>query len=79
MITDVYTKPLQGALFKQLRDIIMGISSFLLEERVETNEIKKEINNDKMDKNTTKKLTYADIIRQANYKGSQDKRIRMKQ
>jgi hypothetical protein len=79
MIADFYTKPIQGALFKCLRDIIMGISSFLLEEHVETNEIKKENNNDKMNKNTVKKLTYADIVRQANYKGSGDKRIQTKQ
>ena len=37
MIADFFTKPLQGNLFKKLRDIIMGIASYPIEERVEKN------------------------------------------
>jgi hypothetical protein len=35
MIADFYTKPLQGSLFRKMRDYIMGISDSLNEERVE--------------------------------------------
>ena len=35
MIADFLTKPLQGKLFKYLRDIIMGLAPFPMEERVE--------------------------------------------
>ena len=34
MIADYYTKPLQGALFKKMRDIVMGLAPFPVEERV---------------------------------------------
>ena len=35
MIADYFTKPLQGSLFRNMRDIIMGVTSFPVEERVE--------------------------------------------
>ena len=35
MIADFFTKPLQGSLFKKMRNIIMGLSKFPTEERVE--------------------------------------------
>ena len=35
MIADYFTKPLQGGLFKRIRDQIVGTSSILAEERVE--------------------------------------------
>ena len=35
MIADHFTKPLQGSLFRKMRDIIMGVTSFPVEERVE--------------------------------------------
>ena len=35
MLADYMTKPLQGKAFKMMRDIIMGITSFPAEERVE--------------------------------------------
>ena len=35
MIADFFTKPLQGKLFKKIRDIIMGLAPFPMEERVE--------------------------------------------
>ena len=35
MIADFYTKPLQGSLFRKLRDILMGLTPFPDEERVE--------------------------------------------
>ena len=34
MIADYYTKPLQGSLFKKMRDILMGLAPFPDEERV---------------------------------------------
>ena len=34
MIADFYTKPLQGSLFRKLRDILMGLAPFPEEERV---------------------------------------------
>ena len=38
MIADCYTKPLQGSLFRKMRDILMGLTPFPDEERVELNE-----------------------------------------
>ena len=38
MIADFYTKPLQGSLFKKMRDIVMGLAPFPDEERVEIEE-----------------------------------------
>jgi hypothetical protein len=35
MLADFYTKPLQGSLFRKMRDYIMGHSDSLIEERVE--------------------------------------------
>ena len=35
MIADYFTKPLQGSPFRNMRDIIMGVTSFSVEERVE--------------------------------------------
>ena len=34
MIADYYTKPLQGSLFRKMRDILMGLTPFPDEERV---------------------------------------------
>ena len=34
MIADFHTKPLQGSLFRKMRDILMGIAPFPEEERV---------------------------------------------
>jgi hypothetical protein len=39
MVADFFTKPLQGKLFKYLRNMIMGITPLTLEERVEKHEI----------------------------------------
>jgi hypothetical protein len=41
MLADFLTKPLQGALFRRLRDIIMGITPFLVEYRVDNYRKKK--------------------------------------
>ena len=38
MITDYYTKPLQGSLFRKMRDILMGHAPFPDEERVRLND-----------------------------------------
>ena len=40
MIADYFTKPLQGSLFRKMRDIIMGVTSFPVEERVEISDEK---------------------------------------
>ena len=34
MLADFFTKPLQGKLFKLMRDVIMGNTPFTMEERV---------------------------------------------
>ena len=39
MIENYFTKPLQGSLFREMRDIIMGLAPFPMEERVEDKEI----------------------------------------
>ena len=39
MIVYYFTKPLQGSLFRKMRDIIMGLASFPMEERVGDKEI----------------------------------------
>ena len=39
MIADFFTKPLQGGLFKKLRDMIMGQTPYPTEERVETKKL----------------------------------------
>jgi hypothetical protein len=61
MIADYYTKPLQGSLFKKLRDIIMGLSPFLMEERVEISDKKYPFKKEKM---VVGKPSYADVVRQ---------------
>ena len=38
MIADYYTKPLQGSLFKKMRDILMGLAQFSDKERVRLSE-----------------------------------------
>ena len=38
MIADYYTKPLQGSLFRKIRDKLMGLTPFPEEERVGLNE-----------------------------------------
>ena len=38
MIADYYTKPLQGSLFKKMRDILIGLAPFPDEERVRLSE-----------------------------------------
>ena len=35
IVTDYYTKPLQGTLFCNMRDVIMGLTPFQIEEHVE--------------------------------------------
>ena len=38
MIADYYTKPLHGALFRKMRDIVMGLTIFPDDERVNLSE-----------------------------------------
>ena len=59
MIADFFTKPLQGGLFKYLRDIIMGHSKLPSEERVEINNKKVKVTKNK--KKCEKKFTEKQI------------------
>jgi hypothetical protein len=63
MIADFFTKPLQGALFRKMRDVIMGLSSFMIEERVGNND-KNPIMTDKP--NPTKNMTYKEALCRSN-------------
>ena len=57
MIADYFTKPLQGSLFRKMRDIIMGLAPFPAEERVG----KKEIMATGNEASVTR--SYADVVR----------------
>ena len=69
MLADFFTKPLQGKLFKYLRNIVMGLAPFPMEERVgfyengQNKSIVEECTYD-VDKiqSLNNKLTYADIV-----------------
>ena len=74
MIADFFTKPLQGKLFCYLRDTVMGLEPFPMEERVDLyeNSIKKliveECNSDsetpiKYQPSNDKKITWAEIVK----------------
>ena len=71
MIADFLTKPLQGKLFKYLRDIIMGLSPFPMEERVGLyeNSNKKSIveecisKQEKCEPLKDKKISWADVVK----------------
>ena len=77
MVADFYTKPLQGSLFKKMRDFIMGYTTSLNEERVENipfsdnNETRltdkcdsKEVTPAQNDVTpASNKLSYADIVK----------------
>ena len=64
MVADFYTKPLQGKLFKTMRDYIMGHSKFVSsKERVEENEA---VDAEKLSiaqNDRKEKLTYADVLK----------------
>jgi hypothetical protein len=66
MLADFFTKPLQGSLFRTLRDVIMGykdidsLISFAFEERVENEEIGED-KNEKDESDET--MTYADVVK----------------
>ena len=68
MIADFLTKPLQGSLFRRIRDIIMDHTSFPTEERVvncrNMSEIAVEIKSDI----GKKKLTYSEILKRGKVK-----------
>ena len=75
MIADYYTKPLQGSLFKKMRDILMGLAPFPEEERVGVQKkVRSEakssgIGEDPVSRNlgtmgkNKKGVTYADVVR----------------
>ena len=67
MLADFYTKPLQGTLFVNMRNAIMGLCPMPIEERVENN-VKKQNDVSKPNKDNSwnkiqNKQTYADIVR----------------
>ena len=64
MLADFLTKPLQGSNFKRIRDIIMGVATFPVEERVDVSNPEKLI----ATKNVASAgsggvLTYAQIVK----------------
>ena len=63
-IEDFLTKPIQGTLFKNCRDIIMCIAPFPMEEHVETKEklsIAKECNHANMHISPTERMKKTDV------------------
>ena len=66
MVADYFTKPLQGKLFKVMRDYIMGTNRIPIEERVgnqneKTSKIAIGTKFEQAKKNT--KMTYADALK----------------
>ena len=72
MIADYFTKPLQGKLFKKIRDIIMGLAPFPMEERVEKRHIDYTSENDVETTVHEQSATYAqDVQKQVTERMSQ--------
>ena len=71
MIADFYSKPLQGRLFRKLRDRIMDLLPILSEERVEENAdyVKFIQNTDKIERNKNNNFqlqnTFADVVKRS--------------
>jgi hypothetical protein len=69
MVADFYTKPLQGSLFRKMRDFIMGYTTSLNEERVEkmafsdNNETRLNMEGDSDIESENIKPSYADIVK----------------
>ena len=71
MLVDYYIKPLQGSLFKKIRNILMGITRFPDEEHVDLTQnlsqvapVESSVTNKKIVTGLNKKLvTYVDIVR----------------
>ena len=71
MIADFFTKPLQGKLFRYLRDIVMGLAPFPMEERVGLflNNPKKSIVEEcnptpvKLQPTKNKRISWAEIVK----------------
>ena len=77
MVADYFTKPLQGALFKRFRDVIMGVShpntlpksntTGTQERVVDKVEKKSPISHEQMEsgnkENANKKLTWSEIVK----------------
>ena len=65
MIADYFTKPLQGGLFKKLRNYVMGSTALPIEERVgEDEDFKnKRLPIDKAVKIRAVKKSYANVVR----------------
>ena len=64
ILSDFYTKPLQGSLFIKIRDIIMGLTPFSEEGRVVNSE---KILTENISKQIRKKHMYADVVRYQPY------------
>lgn len=79
MITDFLTKPLQGSLFRKMRDVIMGHVSFPTEERVgncrKMSKIVVEIKSDI----GKEKLTYAEMFKRGKIKQIKECRQKCRQ
>lgn len=58
MVDDFFTKPLQGSLYKKMRDFIMGITSSINEECVVEN-----VKSETFIENGDAKQTYADVVK----------------
>ena len=59
MIADYFTKSLEGKLFKHMRDIIMGLAPFPVEECVEVRNIE---STRKVSKTGMNKAMYAEVV-----------------
>ena len=79
MIADYYTKPLQGSLFRKMRDILMGLIPFPDKERVEYSKIVSKVTSEKINSNKnepvteqkkTKSGTYAPVTEQKTKSGT---------
>ena len=69
MITDFFTKPLQGSLFNKMRSVIMGHSEFPAEERIENNIHKDTKATENVRGNIIRKhVTFADAVRDTDHK-----------
>ena len=71
MVADYFTKPLQGKLFKQLRDQIMGKTEIPIEERIGNQDesetgVKQRAIGTKSKLEYDNKMTYADIVKNGN-------------
>ena len=78
MVSDFYTKPLQGRLFRELRDFIMGVAPLPVEERVgeqSSTEQNSEMIKEKDRKDFGKTGVLNSVLRKSTDKGATNKRV----